>query len=489
MSTELPSSGTPSRASGGGAKGAAWTGGARACAQASQFLLLSVAAHYLEPAQFGTFTLISVTALGFSVVAQAGWREYIISQDDERARSDAHAISLLSGLVLAALGLLASFVYYQVTRQSLEALTATLLACWVALVPATTAQSGILTMRGHLSSLGKAQVAAELASLAVGVFALHLGLGVLALAISKLAMQTTALITALVQSRWYSVTRPSRTSADTIFRFARRVLTARVTSFAIMNVSLYAIGGLLGPADAGLYRAGARFAGAVGEVIAEPVRLLAWTRFRDSKDGNVDIAATQRTRLSFLLTTLAVAFPLLLGLAATSETIVRLCLGPRWLAAAPVVSLLAVGRLFTVPSTMTEPVLTLRGRVQLVPRLAFVSFGLVVSGIVVGSMFGLSGVAWGELSAAFVMLPVTIFMQTRVGGLPWRKLVGPGLAVFVCAVAMVVPVRAVGSALAELSPVLVLLAQCAAGTLAYAVALRLLAPQALTTLAAVVSRK
>src|SRR5690606_7472514 len=82
------------------ASGAAWTVVARAISQAAQFALLVVGARFMGPIEFGVFSLVSATAVGLSLFAQAGWRDCVVSVEGDQLRAHVNTLACISGLVV-----------------------------------------------------------------------------------------------------------------------------------------------------------------------------------------------------------------------------------------------------------------------------------------------------------------------------------------------------------------------------------------------------
>ena len=78
---------------------------ARVAAQAMQFGLFLYAARVLTTVDFGVFSLAFAIIVGLTVLAEAGWREWVLCAATPRQIDEAGTAALITGAAIAALGL------------------------------------------------------------------------------------------------------------------------------------------------------------------------------------------------------------------------------------------------------------------------------------------------------------------------------------------------------------------------------------------------
>lgn len=429
-----------------------------------------VAARVMGPAEFGAFTLLLTIAVGLTRFSEAGWREYVMSSDDAGAASQANVLAIICGVGSMGVGLIAGLVLLAVVADGSTAGVMMLMAFWVLLATLTATQSGVLVRRGKLRALAFTQIAGEVAGFLAALLVFALGGGIFGLVASKLGMQVTVLGLSLLVTRWFPIVHLDGAVARDAYVFSRRILATRLISFAQDNVSIIAIGALTGPAGAGLFRAAGRLGGALFEVVSEPVRLLAWSTFRKGAPGP---GADRLLRL-----TIIVATPLFVGLAVTAGDAVHLLLGPDWVACAPLLVAFAIAGLLNIPNIVTEPLLVLGGRIDLVPRVTLAITLLHLVFLVVLAPFGILWIAIGQAAATACMLPAILLVQKRSGGLSPGKLLRhaiPPLFGAACLVAAVWAVRAILPP--DLDRWLRMAGEIAAGAGAYVAVILILVPR------------
>ncbi len=401
-----------------------WSFASRAIAQGVQLIIFVVAARVLTPAEFGVFALVHAVSVLLSVIAWAGWREFVMSwSGPDRAIDQAFALSLLSGVAMAGAGFLAAgALALWMDDASAPALMAILAVC-VFLSPVTGTLSGILVRSGRVADLSIASIVAELVGLAVAVFGLLAGWGVLALAAGKLAMQAINLAGVAIRANWRF--RPTFTAgfSPNIIEMSRQILANRVITFFQANGATFVVGGFLGAANVGFYRAAERVLSAVSELIFEPMRLIAWVKYRSAADhageGGLNVALRAQVGKLLPLLILAAA-PVFIGLALVADEVVTVVLGPQWAPAGPVLTILALGSLLMIPTVGIEALLSVAGQIRRLPPVLTFNAAVMLVSLLMFARFGLIATAFAQLSALFLATCASIWVQTRSIGADWR---------------------------------------------------------------------
>lgn len=102
----------------------------------------------------------------------------------------------------------------------------------------------------------------------------------------------------------------------------------------------------------------------------------------------------------------AVQWPALLLLSLVAYPVVRVLLGPQWIAAAPLVQIMAIASLVMFPAILTYPVLVATGRIQDTMWSSLISLPLSLVALIPASFIGLEAIAL----SLFVTLPVQVYV-------------------------------------------------------------------------------
>lgn len=434
-----------------------------------------VAVRFLGVAEFGYYALASAAVLGLIYLGEAGWRERIVMAATDYDVAQAHGAAILGGVVLAATGAGLGFWASQQEFEPLAFQLVSILSVGVALASFSAAQAGLLVRRRKAVTLAAITVTSEGAGLAAGIAAFVAGWGVYALAASRLTALGVAAVCSLGATRYLTLGNVFSPGGGAAFAFSLRILATRLLSFAEQNGGLFLIGFFVGPTTAGLYRAGARLAAAIGEAIGETARYLAWTKLVGRQANLAPTGAVgEETHMAFIKLLLAVYAPLYVGLALVSGEMVRLLLGPEWAPAAQISAALAIRQLLLSPKVVSEPLLAARRDIKWLPRLGFASLAITIVFTSATAPFGLTAIAWGQIGAALCIVPLLIWVQQTVAGVRWAAVALRLVPVAVAASALAAAVLVVGLVLPQWPTLLLFAAKVIAGFIAYAAALLVL---------------
>ncbi|WP_028035292.1 oligosaccharide flippase family protein [Chelativorans sp. J32] len=451
-----------------------WALSAKFASQVSQLTAFIVAAHVLTPAQFGLFAFCSAVAVFLVMLAEGGWAEFVMkSSEGEAHLNQIASMSMVSGLFFMIVGLLAAGILHEVFDNSWEASLLALFACWILPAGLTTVYDGVLVHRGELKRQAMIRIAAEAAGLALTVFGLRTGWNVFALAAGRLMMQLVILAGSIMAIGFIGFAKPSRPVVREVLRFSQQIIFNRLIVFFRSYSGTLAVGGFLGLAEAGYYRAAERIVAAFSELVGEPARMLGWLVFRRAREEQ-DKGTSREDQVSkagsiFFPILIAIAAPVYLGLAMVSGGFVEVALGEAWRPAALLVGVLAAKQLLLATTYATEPLLAVRGNLRALAPVALFNALVSVFLIMLLSTFGVVAVALGQCVAAAIASATSIWVQQRYGGVDWREIAKNSALLLLALGAMVAVVFYVGrlADLLELRPVFVFFLQVGAGAVTY----------------------
>ena len=242
----------------------------------------------------------------------------------------------------------------------------------------------------------------------------------LSLIYGRLAHQVLQLASSLVFCRL----RPARRIEGSVWRevrdFCMHILASRVVSNIRMYASTFIIGGFLGAAAVGYFRAAQRLVAAFGEILGEPTRVLAWGMFKKAQSDEPD--SFNKIAIVFFPVLLALAIPVFLWIAIFSMELTIGLLGDQWAPTAPLIVILAFAQLAVAPSFATEAIISLAGFVKKIPLIATINAALSIIVTVIAAPHGVMAVAVSQAVVAIVFLASSIWMQEKYAGIRWREI-------------------------------------------------------------------
>lgn len=401
-------------------KSGIWVAGARVLSQLIQFGIFVVAARLLTPADFGVFAMVAAVIVFLNLVATAGWSEYAMNWQGDTVRlRQTLFVALIVGAFIAALGLVISFPLATLFTKPDAGPLARILSLSVFFSASAATYGGILIWQKRLAASASCALLGEVVNFAVAVSMLFGGHGIMSLAFGRLAGAITAGLCGYVLTgigpriiRQYDL-------LQEIVAFSWNItLTRLLMTFRAYGATLI-IGGFLGPAAVGYYRAAQRIVGAFEEIISEPVRVLAWSFFRNTpqiEGSNAEIRAAGNKFFPILI---YASTPVFIGIALMAEDLTLGILGPEWLAAVPVIRVLAVAGLIRASGTASVPILSVVGQVALLPRYMVIYALISIACISVGAMYGIVAIAVAEVIAATLVFIISAWVMWQYAGLRW----------------------------------------------------------------------
>lgn len=264
----------------------AWIVVERITAQFSQMAIFILAARILGPAEFGFFALISACAILLLRFAEVGWAQYIMSwHGDSHLPRQVLLMAIISGIIVASAGAATGSLLPVFGFSALAGQLVTLFSIWVFVATTSSAQKGIMIWQSKLRSSAFCEISGELVGLAVAVSALLSGYGVLSLVFGRLAFQSVHLVLSFTITRLTPLRGMKRDQFRHLVSFSAHLFTSRMIGNLRLYAATFIIGGFLGPAAVGFYRAAERLVGALAEVVAVPAEILAWNLFRKAKNS------------------------------------------------------------------------------------------------------------------------------------------------------------------------------------------------------------
>lgn len=323
----------------------------------------------------------------------------------------------------------------------------------------------------------KLALRANAAALLGGLVGLGLalwGAGVWSLVFQHVVIACVSVVLLYAVSDWRPRLRFSRSHAREIFGFSSSVFVANLGGWVNRRGDVLLIGLFFGPTVVGIYRLADRFVDAVLELTLRPVGLVSLPHFARLQH---DREALRGTVASFVHLVMLTTLPALLALAACSQYVLGV-IGPEWEPGTDAMRLLCVVGIVKGLVLFTGPLLFAVARPLARALTIWIIAAVNVAAIVgVGfaletasesaQLFGVSAVR--AIVALVLVVPMNLFIISRLAGLPARTLAPWAVAPVVAGLASIGAVQAL-SATGLLDDVPAVVALLVAGSLAFLVA-------------------
>ena len=419
---------------------AGWLFTRRLSANVIRLVAVAILARQLAPAEFGLAALAGVLVQFVTLVGEGGTGTYVIYDRAEgRGRRVQAAfwlnlaISMLQcGLCLAAIPFATRLFPHPQLGAVLAALVAVFFVRQLAVVPDALVQRDL---RHPL--LAKRDMVLDLAGAALSVLLAVQGAGVWSLVVPSLALQPVSLVVALRAARWRPALPMETGQWRRVLRYTAPLMGSRVLSLVTNDGDTLLVGRLLGTTVLGFYSMAWQLANLVGRNITAVVWSVTMPALARVRDDAERLRSAYLRMIGFLG---IVCLPLLAGMAALAEELVRAVYGEGW---EPAVTLLRIFVLFTLVRSLTSPssmVYNVMGRPDIGFKFTLAFTPVYVAAILVGSRWGAAGIAGAVSMVRTGGALVDLHLAARLIDLPLRRVAAvlqgaAGLSVLLAALA------------------------------------------------------
>ncbi len=288
-----------------------------------------------------------------------------------------------------------------------------------------------LTRELRFGRLAVADVSGQAVGLAVAITLAALGAGRWALVAQQLSQLGVVLALVAVFAGWLPG-RPARGAAVGGFvRMGANLAATQVIYYISNNLDTVTIGLRFSSSSLGLYNRGFQLLMSPLNQLRSPATNVALPVLAKIQDDYARAGEyLKRGQLAFGYSVV----PALTVVVGASGPVVAILLGPRWVGVGPILSFLAVAAACQTLAYIGFWVYVSRGLARNLMRYTLVTLVLQAACILVGSIWGVTGVAAGYATAAVLEWPLSLTWLSRITPIPVRDLLTAAGRILGCAV-------------------------------------------------------
>lgn len=427
---------TPTKGDGLGnrtARGAAVTLGGQGVRMLLQFVSVIVLARLLSPQDYGLMAMVLVV-VGIGEI----FRDFGLSAAAIQSKCLTHAqrdnlfwINTGIGVILSVIVFLGASVVAELFGQpELAAITRVLAVTFIINGLATQYRAG-LNRQLRFGPLAICDVLSQLFGLIVAVVLAAIGAGYWALVAQQLTAVLSVLVGVVAFGRWVPGLPSRGAQMKPFLRFGWNLMGTQLVGYTSNNLDTLTIGLRFGADSLGVYNR-------AFQLLMRPLNQL---RIPTTSVAMPVLARLQhdiaRSNGYVLRGQVAFGYTIVPGLAlaaGASVPLVALFLGGQWAQVAPIVSLLAIAGICQTLSYVGYWVYISRGLTGHLFRYTCLTFVLQLICILIGSTWGVVGVAGGYAAAAVLEWPLSLWWLSRRTPLPAKGLWLGALRILACAI-------------------------------------------------------
>lgn len=383
--------------------------------QIVQFAVQIILARLLLPADFGIIALLLVFINLAQVFVQSGFNTALI-QAKNANETDFSSVFYLSLAVASILYLILFFTSpYIALFYKMPALCDSLrvLSLILFLGAVNSVQNAVVAREFKFKQLFYSSFGAILCSGMIGIVLAYRGLGIWALVWQQLSNQLFLCIIMWFTVRWRPHLLFSFTRVKKLFSFGWKLLISALLDTGYREMQNLVIGKMFAPSALGFYNRGSMFPQViVGNIDGsiQSVMLPALSREQDNPQRVKEMMRRAITMSSFIIA------PLMMGLIATAEPVVKIVLTDKWLPCVPFVRICCLSFLFYPIHTSNLQAINALGRSDIFLKLEIIKKILGVSILVITVLFygTVMAIAWSGVIGGIVSTFINSYPNKRL---------------------------------------------------------------------------
>lgn len=405
------------------ARGAVQTMGASAIKIVVQVLGVVVLARLLSPHDYGLVAMVTAVVGVAEIFRDFGLSAAAVQAPSltRRQRDNLFWINTGAGLVLTGI-VIAGAPGIAMWYHRPELVWLSRIIAFIFLLNGMTTQfRADLNRRLQFSKIAIVDISAPAAALGLAIVAALNGAGYWALVAQQLATSCILLLGTACFARWLPRLPHRSEPMGDLLSFGWHLAGSQFVGYLGNNVDSLVIGTRFGASPLGLYnRAFQLLMTPLGQ-LRQPtttVSLPILSRLRPDVEGSNRYVHRGQMALGL---TIVCGLGFVVGAA---SPVVAIFLGDQWLAVTPVLRLLAVAAMFQTLAYVGYWVYLAHGLTKDLLHYTFITVAIKIACILVGSEWGMVGVAWGYAVAPAIAWPVSFWWLSRKSTIRVRPLFG-----------------------------------------------------------------
>lgn len=228
----------------------------------------------------------------------------------------------------------------------------------------------------------------------IGMWMAYHGFGVWTLVWQQLLLNFLNVVFLWISSRWIPKIVFSKHSFKELFSFGSRLLISRTLHAIYTNGTFLLMGKFFSPSTTGLYSQSNQMVSFIPITVNDVVARVAYPIECELQDNDEEL---QRYFFQILRLTCFVLFPLMMGLAALAEPIVRLLLTEKWMETVPLIRILCFAWIWWPASNMSWQLLNAKHRSDYCLKAEVIKKTIGISILLISFLGGIKMVCIGML--------------------------------------------------------------------------------------------
>jgi len=394
-------------------KGLFWSTVERFSAQSIQFILGIVLARILLPSDYGLIGMLAIFLAVSQTFIDSGFGTALIQKKD---RDDLDfSTTFFFNFGIASLFYILLFFFAPLIaefyKQPILIILTRVIGLVIIINSFAVVQRTKITILLDFKTLTKASLISIIFSGGIGIYLAFTGFGVWALVWQTLIQRSIELIILWDHSKWLPRKGFSKHRFKSLFSFGSKLLASGLLDTVFRNIYLIVIGKMFSAASLGYYTRAQQFNNFPSSNITGIIQRVTFPVLSELQNDNTKLRDAYRKiiKLSALI-----VFPLMMGLAALAEPLIRVVLTEKWIETVWMLQLLTFAGMWYPIHALNLNVLNVKGRSDIFLKLEVAKKILVTIVLVISIPLGIKAIIIGQIITSYIALMLNTHFTKRM---------------------------------------------------------------------------
>lgn len=394
-------------------KGVFWSAVERFSVAGISFLFGLVLARLLSPSDYGVIAMLNIFMAISQTFIDSGFSSALIRKPDRTETDNATAfyfnivVGVVCYLVLfGAAPLIARFYDEPILVPVTRVIGLNLLLNSLCVV-----QQALLTVRIDFKTQAKISLTATILSGVIGIVLAYKGYGVWALVVQSVSAALFRMVLLWLLAQWRPQARFSKSSFRVLFSYGSKLLASGLLDTVYNNLYTIVIGKKFTSASLGVYARADHLAQFPAVNITGILQRVTFPVLSTIQTEDERLRVNYR---KFLRLSAYVVFPLMMGLAAVADPLIRWILTDKWEAAIPLLQILCFALMWYPIHAINLNLLQVKGRSDLFLKLEVWKKIIGVATLCVTIPLGLTAMCVGRVFTSLISLVINTYYTGKL---------------------------------------------------------------------------
>ena len=402
-------------------KGLYWSAASNFANQGMRFVFSIILARILAPSDYGLIGMLTIFITIIQLFIDSGFSKAIITKQDRTQLDLSTAfyfnigVGILGYIILFFSSPFIAAFYKMPLLSSIMKVT----AIGVVINSLNILPTALYAIRLDFKTPAKISVASNLFTGLLGIFLAYNGWGVWALVFQSLGGNLLILILNWINVKWFPTFELSLASFRYMWNYGSKVLGSSIISTLYDNIQPLIIGRFFSAASLGLFSRAQGFATLPSSNLSSILNSVSFPLLSKINDDFTRLSDIYRRLVKM---SAFVVFPLMIGLAAVSDPLVKFLLPERWYDCIPMLQILCFSLMWQPISAVNLNLLNAAKRPNVVLKLEFIKKTLGLALLFASIPYGIIVMCYANLISCVFAVIVNTVMTSKTLGVPfWNQ--------------------------------------------------------------------